>query len=64
MEHIHESTQTCKFAVDVMTIKNSARANVSVDLQVLIRQLRAEVIRLKHKLAIARGEESEEPLTP
>jgi kinesin family protein 6/9 len=64
MDHMHESISTCKFALDVMSIENTAKANISIDPNVLISQLRAEVVRLKHELAIAQGEEQEEPVTP
>jgi kinesin family protein 6/9 len=63
-DHMHESISTCKFALDVMSIENTAKANISIDPNVLISQLRAEIVRLKHELAIAQGEEQEEPVMP
>lgn len=62
-EHIQESIQTAQFAQSVMTITNNARANVALDPSVLIAKLRAEVVRLRHELAVARGEENEGELT-
>ncbi|OHT07077.1 Kinesin-like protein KIF6 [Tritrichomonas foetus] len=62
--HIHETISTCNFAMTVMTIKNSAKMNISTDPQVLIKRLREEINRLKHELAVARGEENEEAITP
>jgi len=60
--HIHETIETCKFAQNVMTIKNSAKANISMDPKVLIARLREEIVKLRHEIAVLRGEESEEPL--
>lgn len=54
---------TLKFAAQVMSIKNNATANVSLDPKVLIEKLRQEIIRLKHELAVARGEEEDKPMT-
>ena len=63
-KHMHETISTCQFAMTVMTIKNNAKINVSTDPRVLIQRLREEIARLKHELAVARGEENEEPITP
>lgn len=59
-----ETLRTLKFASEVMSIKNNARVNMSLDPQVLIAQLRAEIVRLKHELAVARGEEDEVDIGP
>lgn len=61
--HIHETISTCNFAMSVMTIKNTAKVNVSADPQVLIARLRQEICRLKDELAIERGEKNEEPIS-
>jgi hypothetical protein len=63
-EHIREMIHMCKFATDVMTLKNNAKANILVDPQIFISLLRAEIVRLKHDLAFAHGEEDETELTP
>jgi kinesin family protein 6/9 len=47
-----------------MTIKNSAHRNESLDPQIIIERLRAEIVRLRKELAIARGEAEEEPIGP
>lgn len=53
---------TLSFAAQVMSIKNNARANISIDPQVLIQKLRQEIVRLRHELAVARGEEEDKPM--
>ena len=64
ISHIHETIETCKFAQNVMTVKNNATKNISLDPNMLIEKLRAEIMRLRKELAVARGEEDEEDITP
>ena len=61
--HLESTIQTCKFAMKVVTIKNNVTANVSTDPRILIEKLRAEIARLRHELAVARGEEEDTPIT-
>ena len=61
--NLESTIQTCKFAMKVVTIKNAAKANISTDPRVLIEKLRAEIVRLRHELAVARGEEEDTPMT-
>lgn len=63
-EHIPVTIETCKFAQTVMTIKNRATMNVSTDPRILIEKLRKEIVRLRHELAVALGEEEDTPITP
>ncbi|KAH0793513.1 Kinesin-like protein KIF6 [Histomonas meleagridis] len=63
LNHIPETIATCKFARSVMTIKNNAVENISMDPKILIEKLRAEILRLRKELAVARGEEEDKPMT-
>src|SRR3546814_632346 len=54
-EHIRGTIRTCKYAIDLLPITGNAKGDVSLDRHILITQLLAKIVRLKHLLAIPRS---------
>lgn len=63
IHNIKNTIETCKFSRNVMLIRNRAFKNLSQDPQLLIKALRAEIVKLRHDLAVALGEKEDTPVS-